>query len=107
MSRAWRVAIATASALVLACAAAAAFSPAIDSVRSALLALGVLVILAAAVQSTRLGAASATVTLASILLGAAIPLTGPLGAALVGCVAALDPLRRRPLLVRVFNVAMN
>lgn len=78
-----------------------------DFSSSRLWALGVLVALAAAVQATRLEGADTTVSLASILLGAAIPLTGPVGTAIVGCVSALDLLHRRVLLVRLFNVSMN
>ncbi|MGN6414005.1 HD-GYP domain-containing protein [Flexivirga sp.] len=65
-------------------------------------------LLASAAQSlTRLATSSASVSLTSILLGAAIPLTGPLGAAIVGCISAVDPGQKRPFAVRVFNVSMT
>ncbi|WP_446664619.1 HD-GYP domain-containing protein [Flexivirga sp. B27] len=74
---------------------------------SAVVILAVLSLLASAAQSTRLATPSASVSLTSILLGAAIPLTGPLGAGIVGFVSAVDPLQKRSLVVRVFNVAMT
>lgn len=107
MSRAWYVTFAVVGALVVACAGAAFAAPASRVEVTAVAVLSLLALLASAAQSTRLSSSSATVSLTSILVGAAIPLTGPLGAAIVGFVSDFDPFRRRPLLVRTFNVSMN
>lgn len=107
MSTAWRVTSLTSALLAISCAALLRW-PAVHAVStSAALILACLALVVSVSQLTRLTAANASVSLTSILLGAAIVLSGPLGAAVVGCVSALDPLRRRPLLVRVFNVSMN
>lgn len=107
MTRAWRVIIALTATLAFAWVAAATVFTTHAIPVVAVVILSLLAMLASAAQSTRLAAASASVSLTSILVGAAIPLTGPVGAALVGCVSAVDPLRRRPAVVRAFNISMN
>lgn len=107
MSRPWYVTVAVVIALVLACLGAAADATARDFPLLPVIVLSLLALFASSIQSTRLSEANATISLTSILLGAAIPLTGPLGAAVVGFVSAFNPLKRRPLLVRTFNLGMN
>jgi putative nucleotidyltransferase with HDIG domain len=106
MTGAWRVTVGTSTLLILLCCGLWFWPQAHDVPAAAVLVLAALALLTSAVL-TRLAAAGASVSLTSILLGAAIPLSGPLGAAVVGLVSALDPVRRRPLLVRLFNVSMN
>ena len=107
MSGAWRVTLVTVALLLVAVAGTVVLASQRTFDTEAVLVLAALSLLTSAAQSTRLTAARATVSLTSIMLGAAVVLAGPLGASLVGCVSALDPIRRRPLLVRLFNVSMN
>lgn len=104
MTKSWRVTLATATAFL----ASSVLSVVVTSPDHYTVgALACLALVVTAAQSTRLAAAGASISLTSILLGAAIPLAGPVGAAIVGCVSGVDPLRRRPLVVRTFNVSMN
>lgn len=107
MTNAWRATLGIALAFACTTLGSALTSSARNLSVSAVVILAVLALLASAAQSTRVATSSASVSLTSILLGAAIPLTGPLGAAIVGFVSAIDPVQKRPLVVRVFNVAMT
>lgn len=107
MTHTWRVILGISFAFVIASLGSALTSSARNLSLSAVIILAVLSLLASAAQSTRLGASNASVSLTSILLGAAIPLTGPVGAAIVGCASAIDPGITRSRGVRVFNVSMT
>ena len=78
-----------------------------DISATALVVLASMAVLAMVAQVRRLTLAEAGVSLTSILMGAAIPLTGPIGAAIVGVVSQLVPARRRAPVVSVFNLSMN
>ena len=65
-----------------------------------------LAVLALVAESTRYSSSSTTVSVNSILLGAAVLLTGPLGAGVVGIVSQIPSLPRRHPVARVFNVVM-
>lgn len=67
----------------------------------------VLAALALVAESTRYSAANTTISVNSILLGAAVILTGPLGAAAIGLASQLPSPPRRVPVSRVFNLAMN
>lgn len=102
MTPAWRVTLVTAAAFLAAFVASVLLTPSYVLVTAVLAGIALLT----SVGQTRL-VSSASVSLTSILLGAAIPMTGPVGAAVIGCVSGADPLRKRPVLVRTFNVSMN
>ena len=51
--------------------------------------------------------AGTTVSLTSILIGAAVPLTGPLGAAVVALLSQLVPTKSRTALAWLFNLSMS
>jgi len=72
-----------------------------------LLVLSALAVIAMVVQFRLPTTANAGISLASILIGAAIPLTGPVGAACVGVASQLASIPRRNRLATVFNLAMN
>lgn len=74
---------------------------------TALVVLASMAALAMAAQVRRFTSADAGVSLTSILIGAAIPLTGPIGAALVGITSQLIPARRRAPVATIFNLSMN
>lgn len=107
MTRTWRAVLAIALALGIAALGSALTPSARNLSLPAVVMLAVLSLLASAVQSTRLATSEASVSLTSILLGAAIPLTGPVGAAIVGLASGIDPGISRPRAVRVFNVSMT
>lgn len=107
MTIAWRVTSITSLLLVAICVALVEWPVVRNAPWSVMVIWAVLALLVSALQLTRLSTSSASVSLTSIMLGAAIIVSGPLAAALVGCVSALEPLRSRALLVRLFNVAMN
>jgi putative nucleotidyltransferase with HDIG domain len=82
------------------------FGPPPDNDLVTLLVLGVLGVLGSASQERNVGG-RITFSFASIILLAAVVLTGPLGAAAVGAVTYLVVLDKQRIEVRVFNIGMT